>query len=340
METSKALRPEWRSVHESPWPMFSMAWSSCPRQRCRLALGSCLEHGPNRIRVVEVGDVGRGDVVTEVEQPFPATKLMFNACDKGSKSSEFLASSSTSMNLWEIEGNQAKHVANLASGRAQTSSGHQPPLTSFDWSPTHHHKLATCSVDSTCTIWNIEKQKIEIQLIAHDKAVYDIAFCQMDHLFASVGADGQLRLFDQRNLDHSTIIYEAASPLLRLAWNKMNTIHIATIAMDVPGVSLIDIRRPYSALASLSYQDACVNHVCWAPHSSSHLLCGTDDGQALIWDAKGDRNGDPSVVRPRHATAPQVMYECGREIYQVQWPTSQPDHVALGTSRHVEVLQV
>ena len=52
---------------------------------------------------------------------------------------------------------------------------------------------------------------METQLIAHDKAVYDIAFAAVgntDHLFASVGGDGSARLFDQRNLDHSTIVYE------------------------------------------------------------------------------------------------------------------------------------
>ena len=43
------------------------------------------------------------------------------------------------------------------------------------------------------------------QLIAHDKEVYDIAFAQGKNVFASVGADGSVRLFDLRNLEHSTI---------------------------------------------------------------------------------------------------------------------------------------
>lgn len=36
------------------------------------------------------------------------------------------------------------------------------------------------------------------QLIAHDKEVYDIAFACGKDIFATVGADGSLRVFDLR----------------------------------------------------------------------------------------------------------------------------------------------
>ena len=66
---------------------------------------------------------------------------------------------------------------------------------------------------------------VKTQLIAHDKEVYDIAFSKAGggrDMFASVGADGSVRMFDLRHLEHSTIIYEdpGHTPLLRLAWNK------------------------------------------------------------------------------------------------------------------------
>jgi WD repeat-containing protein 68 len=53
-------------------------------------------------------------------------------------------------------------------------------------------------------------------------------------MFASVGADGSVRMFDLRHLEHSTIIYEDAQhhPLLRLAWNKQDPNYLATMAMD------------------------------------------------------------------------------------------------------------
>jgi len=49
-----------------------------------------------------------------------------------------------------------------------------------------------------------------------------------------LGADGSVRMFDLRHLEHSTIIYEDPQhqPLLRLAWNKQDPNYLATMAMD------------------------------------------------------------------------------------------------------------
>lgn len=53
-------------------------------------------------------------------------------------------------------------------------------------------------------------------------------------MFASAGEDGSVRHFDLRDLEHSTIIYESEdqSPLLRVAWNKVDPNYLATIMMD------------------------------------------------------------------------------------------------------------
>lgn len=103
------------------------------------------------------------------------------------------------------------------------------PITSFDWNKSAPHLIGTASIDTTCTIWDIEKQAVCTQLIAHDKAVYDIAFGCEESKFASVGEDGSVRNFDLRDLEHSTIIYETQTPLLRLAWNEQDYNYMAVI---------------------------------------------------------------------------------------------------------------
>jgi len=72
------------------------------------------------------------------------------------------------------------------------------PLTSFDWNETDPSIIGTSSIDTTCTIWNVETNQAKTQLIAHDKEVYDIAFAPSADVFASAGADGSVRMFDLR----------------------------------------------------------------------------------------------------------------------------------------------
>merc|ERR1711862_92963 len=112
--------------------------------------------------------------------------------------------------------------------------------------------------------------------------------------------------------------------------------------MDSVGVVLIDIRRPSVALG-VAHHESCVNHITWAPHSANHLLCGTDDGFAVIWDVKGS---PPSAREPEvtsAASSPQpsqaLAYECDQEVYQVLCPSSQPDYLALGMAKQIEVVR-
>ena len=84
------------------------------------------------------------------------------------------------------------------------------PLTSFDWNSTDTTVVVTSSVDTTCTVWDMnviflvllltifQTQQAKTQLIAHDSEVLDVSFAQGVHIFSSVGADGSLRMFDQR----------------------------------------------------------------------------------------------------------------------------------------------
>lgn len=142
------------------------------------------------------------------------------------------------------------------------------PLTSFDWNEVDQNLIGTSSIDTTCTIWGLETGQIlgrancvtghvKTQLIAHDKEVYDIAFSRAGggrDMFASVGADGSVRMFDLRHLEHSTIIYEDQHhiPLLRLAWNKQDPNYLATVAMDAHEVIILDVRVPCTPVARLN----------------------------------------------------------------------------------------
>ena len=112
--------------------------------------------------------------------------------------------------------------------------------------------IGTSSIDTTCTIWDIENQQVQTQLVAHDSAVYDISFSG-DQIFASCGEDGSVRQFDLRDLEHSTIIYESPNnePLLRVEWNKKNTFYLAAIQQNSNNVMILDLRSPMKVVRIL-----------------------------------------------------------------------------------------
>jgi WD repeat-containing protein 68 len=222
------------------------------------------------------------------------------------------------------------------------SSDFCAPLTSFDWNSCDPRRLATSSIDTTCTIWDVERGVVDTQLIAHDKEVYDIAWGGAG-VFASVSADGSVRVFDLRDKEHSTIIYEAPqaeTPLLRLGWNKQDPRYMATILIDSAKVIVLDIRYPTLPVVELQRHGGAVNALAWAPHSSCHLCSAGDDSQALIWDLAA--LPPPGSHPPPDAAGldPILAYCAGAEINQLQWSTAQPDWIAIAFASKLQILRV
>lgn len=211
------------------------------------------------------------------------------------------------------------------------------PLTSFDWNETDPSLIGTASIDTTCTIWDITTQKARTQLIAHEREVFDLAFAQGKDIFASVGADGSVRMFDLRRLDHSTIIYESpnGSPLLRLEWNKQDPSYLATFTEDSSMTFILDIRMPSSPVAELGGHTASVNATAWAPHSFCHICTAGDDSQALIWDLSSTsvRNVDEQIsmhfMSETYNLNPILAYNAEGEINNLQWSTTQCDWISI-----------
>jgi WD repeat-containing protein 68 len=218
----------------------------------------------------------------------PPTKVAW--CPKQEEENLF-ASTSTSLRIWKSC--EEKPLMKLQTSSKNTGSSLPAPITSFDWNPVISAKIATSAVDTTISIWDIEKGKMETQLIAHDKPVFDVAYGNANQ-FASVSEDGSLRLFDVRDLDHSTILYEDSAPFLRLVWNINSAPnYIATISADSVQVSLFDLRKSGFLVTSLTCGSASPNALGWGPNQS--LAVGLGDGSCIVFDAS---SGSQRVVQP------------------------------------------
>ncbi|XP_039132910.1 WD repeat-containing protein LWD1-like [Dioscorea cayenensis subsp. rotundata] len=327
-------------TYEAPWHIYSMNWSVRRDKKYRLAIASLMEQYQNGVEIVQLDDATgdiRSDSALSFEHPYPPTKTMF-VPDRDCVRPDLLATSADFLRLWSIHDDHVELKALLNGNKNSEFCG---PLTSFDWNEAEPRRIGTSSIDTTCTIWDVEREAVDTQLIAHDKEVYDIAWGGVG-VFASVSADGSVRVFDLRDKEHSTIIYEssdpAETPLVRLGWNKQDPRYMATIIMDSPKIVVLDIRFPTLPVVELQRHQASVNAIAWAPHSSCHICTAGDDSQALIWDLSSMGSG--SGQQPEGGLDPILAYTAGAAIEQLQWSSSQPDWVAIAFSNKLQILRV
>lgn len=316
-------------------------------------------------------DLGSLYKAAEFDHPYPCTKIMWSPEGQSYNSKDLLATTGDYLRVWNVTDDgdvtTATAAATMAKGNSENISSNNnnidedlgymkgsselsvkkevllnnnktseycAPLTSFDWNETDPNILGTSSIDTTCTIWDISTQTARTQLIAHDREVFDLAFAPGKDVFASVGADGSVRMFDLRSLEHSTIIYESPNldPLLRLEWNKQDPNYLATFMVDSRRTIILDIRVPSIPVAELGGHLGCVNATAWAPHSSCHICTAGDDSQALIWDL--------SAMPKRPVEEPILAYNAESEINNLQWSSSQPDWVSIAYNDQLQILRV
>lgn len=317
-----------------------------PASQFRLAIGSFVEKYSNCVQIVKKQTTSKSDdneydsslyKACQFDHPYPCTKILWSP-EVRHGSRDLVATSGDYLRLWNLtddgSGNGTMNATKEVILNNNKKSDYCAPLTSFDWNETDPNIIGTASIDTTCTIWDVTTQTARTQLIAHDREVFDLAFAQGKDVFASVGADGSVRMFDLRRLDHSTIIYESPnlSPLLRLQWNKQDPSYLATFMVDSRRTIILDIRVPSTPVAELGGHSACVNATAWAPHSHSHICTAGDDQQALIWDL--------SSMQTRPVEDPILAYGAAGEINNLQWSTTQPDWISIAYRDKLQILRV
>lgn len=379
-------------VHALDWcKSTAPGHQSRPRSAFRLGIASFSEDYRNRIAIVGLQDervlveddyTDYPDFVTLVEanHGYPATNLQWQPASASgfpwtgkAPAAELLATTGDALRVWEYFGD-APPASSAYVGRQPTGGGHRltlktalsgqskvqsqstgPPLTSFSWNEKAPSLVVTSSIDTTCTVWNIDTSTAITQLIAHDREVYDVAWLPgSTDIFVSVGADGSLRAFDLRSLEHSTILYETpapksgppagsassrlpTSPLLRIAFNPADSNYMSTFHMDGQDVQILDMRSPGQPVIELRGHRAQVNAMGWSTTDRPTLATAGDDCQVLLWDlatytqtatsprtANSRLNSPRPDVKKRVVSDPIMAYSASSEVTNLAWSPQIP----------------
>jgi len=314
--------------YTAPWEIYSIAFSSRAAYPYRLGIGSIINDSDNYVEVVQLNPESRKlEKKFQFDHKFAPTKIMW-VPDTMNNAPDLMATSGEMLRVYNIENNErAVLKCELTSNKKELMA----PLTSFDWNSQTLNMVITCSIDTTCSIWDISQQSLIRTLIAHDKEVLDVSFSPEPQMFATVGADGSVRHFDIRDLSKSDILYEMSHFLVRVAWNKNNKHYVAVVAMDDNSVTLLDTRKHSTPLSRLAFHKGPVNHLAWAPHSGYHICSVSDDMQALIWDLK--------KISPE-IKAPLLEYMAQGEISNLSWGLQESDWIALCFGKQLQILRV
>ncbi|KAH7078865.1 WD40-repeat-containing domain protein [Paraphoma chrysanthemicola] len=357
------------SNYLAPWSIYAYDWCKWTvpggNSAGKMAVGSYIEDNHNFIRILdtqiapqEVATPGASpygleySAVAEATCSFPVTRILWEPPSSQKQSTDLLATSGDHLRLWSLPQNAANTMSNTITRSSSVNTRepqlpkltplallsnsktpeHTAPLTSLDWNTMSPKLIITSSIDTTCTIWDIPSLTAKTQLIAHDKEVFDVRFCAGSvDVFVSCGADGSVRMFDLRSLEHSTIIYEPsdkngdrdkgsptggrmsptkaqqtmsyAPPLLRLAASPHDSHLLATFAADSNLIRILDVRQPGQALLELRGHSASVNSIEWNPSRRGMLASGGDDSLVLVWDLLHANNG--AAISSEHAAPPQ-----------------------------------
>ncbi|MED6171727.1 hypothetical protein PIB30_043530 [Stylosanthes scabra] len=305
---SQSDKKQAEGVHTyvAQWPISSLAWSLRRDKTPRLAIASYLEDYTNKVELIHF-NYHTFNFTTDprlvLDHPYAPTNLMFFPSHDDTNP-DLLATSGDNLRLWQIHHDHIQLKSLLIGNKVSDHSA----ITSFDWAGFDPRLVATSSVDTTCTIWDIEREAMNAQLVAHDKEVYDISWGGVN-VFASVSGDGSVRVFDLRDKEKSTIIYE--NPV-----------------RDCP--------QPTTPFMELSKHRMSVNGVSWSPDIGRHLCSVGDDSTALIWEVmetgvQGEGGGD---------VEPLMLHGSTAEINHVSWSPMQWDWIAITFLNNLQLLRV
>jgi WD repeat-containing protein 68 len=123
----------------------------------------------NCIEVIGI-DVEKGNIMKKdlFRIQFPASKVMWSPIvNSYGQDKTLMAVASDKLRLFEYSSSGLEYRMELRNTMLKDLSG---PLTSFDWSPNNNF-ICCSSIDTTCSIFDINQGKFFKQLIAHDKEV-------------------------------------------------------------------------------------------------------------------------------------------------------------------------
>jgi WD40 repeat protein len=262
-----SLDPSYRI--QFPVPIFAMSFSK-PNPNS-IVTATLTTESENFISVYSL-DTDKGNLQGSSEPfKFPATCAKF--CPSHiADGTEHLLSGNDALHLWSVTGTEITHRY----ARDVNRSSH--PITCLDWGRSGLIAYVACS-NGIVSIFDIGLGECISAVVAHDYAVHDVCSAGSDHVFLTAGFDGSMRQFDSRDMSSFSVVYQSATPLLRLSVCPQDNEKVALIGRQSTGVALVDRRQPGVPLAASPQGENIVTGIDWGKKDRKILFSVNDAGE-------------------------------------------------------------
>lgn len=164
-----------------------------------------------------------------------------------------------------------------------TLAGHHEAITGVQW--TDEGEVATCSMDHTLRIWDVELGGMKSQL-AGSKAFLGISYSRLNRQIVSASSDRHVRLWDPRTKD-GTIVkcsYTSHAGWVSAVHWAPNSEHQFISGSYDTLMKLWDARSPKAPLYDMSGHEDKVLAVDWS--LGKYMISGGADNQLKIFEHK------------------------------------------------------
>merc|ERR1719354_470185 len=205
----------------------------------------------------------------------------------------------------------------------------------MSWHQKNKGHLLTASEDTTICHWDINSYTKENSTLSpsrvytgHTAWVEDVCYSPLvDSIFASVGDDKKLMIWDSRSADNSKPSFSVEAHQAEIncvSFSPKNEFILATGSADKT-VGLWDMRNVKHRLHSFeSHQDEIIQ-LAWSPHNETILASSSGDRRVNIWDLS--KIGDEQTPEDMEDGPPELLFVHGghtNKISDFSWNPNQP----------------
>lgn len=174
-----------------------------------------------------------------------------------------------------------KSIVNTKRNALMTITGHQESITGVKWLTDEVNTLATCSMDRTICMWDVEVGECKRRVLSA-KPLLSMDYSKEHHLIISASCDRHIRSWDSRAPDNATAVaaYTSHNTWVSSVMFGASSHNFISGGYDNL-VKLWDLRSPKSCLYDLIGHHDKVLDVNW--RNPGYILSGSADSTLKVF---------------------------------------------------------